>query len=180
MLRPLLEDELAAEDAIAGLRRYSLISPAADGAVAVHRLVQAVTVAQMRAELADAWRQAAAAVIEAAMARKIRSCGVAWNDFAAVLPHVQAALAVTSAGLGRVAAYLGYSGSYAAARDLQQAICRARERVLGPEHPDTLLGPRRTRQLDREGGGCGRGPGPVRSAAARARSGSWAPSTPRL
>ena len=52
VLGPLLEDELAAGDAIAALRRYSLISPPADGSVSVHRLVQAVTADQMPAELA--------------------------------------------------------------------------------------------------------------------------------
>jgi hypothetical protein len=136
-LRPLLADELAAKDAIAGLRRYSLISPAAVGAVTVHRLVQAVTVARMPTELADAWWQAAAAVIEAAIPEDPELPGT-WTDFAVLLPHAQATLPVTSAGLGRVASYLGYSGSYAAARDLQQAICGAREQVLGAEHPDTL------------------------------------------
>ena len=53
-LGPLLEDELAAGDAIAALRRYSLVTPAADGSVSVHRLVQAVTADQMPAELAEA------------------------------------------------------------------------------------------------------------------------------
>ena len=67
VLAPLLEDPLAAGDAIAALRRYSLISPAADGSVSVHRLVQAVTADQMPAELARQWRQAAAALIEAAI-----------------------------------------------------------------------------------------------------------------
>ena len=67
MLVPLLEDELAAGDAIAALRRYSLVTPAADGSVSVHRLVQAVTADQMPAELARQWRQAAAALIEAAI-----------------------------------------------------------------------------------------------------------------
>ena len=67
MLVPLLEDPLAAGDAIAALRRYSLISPPADGSVSVHRLVQAVTADQMPAELASQWRQAAAALIEAAI-----------------------------------------------------------------------------------------------------------------
>ena len=43
VLAPLLEDPLAAGDAIAALRRYSLVTPAADGSVSVHRLVQAVT-----------------------------------------------------------------------------------------------------------------------------------------
>ena len=67
MLVPLLEDPLAAGDAIAALRRYSLVTPAADGSVSVHRLVQAVTADQMPAELAGQWRQAAAALIEAAI-----------------------------------------------------------------------------------------------------------------
>ena len=64
---PLLEDPLAAGDAIAALRRYSLVTPAGDGSVSVHRLVQAVTADQMPAELARQWRQAAAALIEAAI-----------------------------------------------------------------------------------------------------------------
>ena len=53
VLVPLLEDPLAAGDAIAALRRYSLVTPAADGSVSVHRLVQAVTADQMPAELAE-------------------------------------------------------------------------------------------------------------------------------
>ena len=133
----LLEDELAARDAIVALRRYSLIIAAGDGLVSVHRLVQAVTADQMPADLADQWRQAAATLIEAAIPEDPELPST-WTDFAALLPHAQAALPVTSAGLGRVASYLGYSGSYAAARDLQQAICGAREQALGAEHPDTL------------------------------------------
>jgi hypothetical protein len=57
MLVPLLEDGLAAGDAIAALRRYSLIGPPADGSVSAHRLVQAVTAERMPAELASQWRQ---------------------------------------------------------------------------------------------------------------------------
>jgi hypothetical protein len=66
MLLPLLEDPLAAKDAIAALRRHSLISPPTAGTVSVHRLVQTVTIAQMPAGLATTWQQAAAAVIAAA------------------------------------------------------------------------------------------------------------------
>ena len=72
VLAPLLEDPLAAGDAIAALRRYSLVSPAAGGSVSVHRLVQAVTADQMPADLARQWRQAAAALIEAALSRRTR------------------------------------------------------------------------------------------------------------
>jgi hypothetical protein len=61
----LLDDTLAADDAIAALRRYSLVTPAGDGLVSVHRLVRAVTVEQMAGDLLAQWRQAAAAAIPA-------------------------------------------------------------------------------------------------------------------
>ena len=87
VLVPLLENELAAADAIAALRRYSLVSQAAgDWVVSVHRLVQAITLDQMPAGLAGAWRQAAAAVIEAAIPELPQQLGT-WPVFAALLPH---------------------------------------------------------------------------------------------
>ena len=46
---PLLGDPVAAGDAVAALRRYSLVTPAGDGMVLVHRLVQAITLAQVSA-----------------------------------------------------------------------------------------------------------------------------------
>jgi hypothetical protein len=137
VLAPLLEDRLAAGDAIAALRRYSLISPPADGSVSVHRLVQAVTADQMPAELAQAWRQAAAALIEAAIPADT-ALPETWPVCAELLPHAQAALAEDSDGMARIASYLGSSGSYAPARDLQQKVVEARDRILGPEHAQTL------------------------------------------
>ena len=137
VLAPLLEDPLAAHDAIGALRRYSLVTPAAGGSVSLHRLVQAVTADQMPAELAREWQQAAAALIEAAIPGDTGLPGT-WPICAALLPHAQAALADDSVGMARIANYLGSSGNYAAARDLQRRVLDARERVLGPEHPDTL------------------------------------------
>jgi hypothetical protein len=138
VLAPLLEDPLAAGDAIAALRRYSLISPPADGSVSVHRLVQAVTADQMPANLARQWQQAAAVLIEDAI-----PCDTAppqtWPVCAALLPHAEAALDDDSAGMARIGTYLGSSGSYAAARDLQRRVLDTQERNLGPEHPDTLI-----------------------------------------
>ena len=52
--------------------------------------------------------------------------------FAALLPHAQAALAAGSDGMERIATYLGSSGSYAAARDLQQKVLDARARCSAP------------------------------------------------
>ena len=137
VLAPLLDDGLAVKDAVAALRRYSLARPAGDGAVSVHRLVQAVTADQMPEDLARAWRQAAAAVIEAAIPDDPERPDT-WPTYAALLPHAQAALAADSIGMGRIADYLGFSGSYVTARELYRRVVEARERVLGPEHPDTL------------------------------------------
>ncbi len=137
ILMPLLEDRLAAGDAVAALRRYSLVTPAGDGLVSVHRLVQAVTIDQMPGDLAGRWRQAAATLIEAAIPADTNPPET-WPVCAALLPHARVALANHSDGMARIANYVGESGSYDAARDLERKIADAVERVLGAEHPDTL------------------------------------------
>ena len=138
VLVPLLDNRLAAGDAVAALRRYSLVTPAGDGLVSVHRLVQAVTIDQMPGDLAGQWRQAAAALIEAAIPADTDPPQT-WPVCAALLPHARVALADDSDGVARIANYLGESGSYAAARDLERKIADAVERVLGAEHPDALI-----------------------------------------
>jgi hypothetical protein len=101
-----LEDPLAASDAIAALRRYSLVITAGDGSVLVHRLVQAVTADQMPPKLRGAWQAAAAALIEAAIPAN-PSLPESWPACAALLPHAQAALRYDSYGMGQLANYLG-------------------------------------------------------------------------
>ena len=74
---PLLGDPVAVGDAVAALRRYSLVTPAGDGLVLVHRLVQAITLAQVPAERRGQWEQAAAALVEAAVPADPTARGVA-------------------------------------------------------------------------------------------------------
>jgi hypothetical protein len=138
VLAPLLDDELAAGDAVMALRRYSLARPAGDGAVSVHRLVRAVTADQMSGQLRKAWRHAATAVIEAALPGDPRQPDT-WPEFAALLPHAQAILPPSSDAMAHLASYVGFSGGYAAAREFSQAMLDERARVLGPEHRGTLL-----------------------------------------
>jgi hypothetical protein len=137
VLVPLLEDELAAGDAVAALRRYSLVRPAAGGAVSVHRLVQAVTADHMPDELRDAWRRAAAALTGAAVPAEPWIAGT-WPVYDMLLPHVQVAARDDSAAAAAIADYLGYSGNYLVARDSMARVLKARERTHGPEHLDTL------------------------------------------
>jgi len=137
LLVPLLDDELARDEAVAGLRRFSLISAPRGGLVSVHRLVQAITMAQLPPEEAEAWRRAAAVVIGAALPGDPYDPGC-WPVFAALLPHAQAGLDPASDGMDQVARYLGASGSYAAALAVQQQILHAEEETLGVEHHETL------------------------------------------
>jgi Tetratricopeptide repeat len=136
---PLLGDPIALGDAVAALRRYSLVTPAGDGLVLVHRLVQAITRAQLSPEAAGQWKQAAAALVDAAVPADARQAAH-WRTFAVLLPHARAVLNLTSGGMSRIAQYLGFSGSYLTARDMFQRIADVyRESdAHGPEHPDTL------------------------------------------
>ena len=175
VLVPLLEDPLAADDAVAALRRYSLISPPHDGPVSVHRLVQAVTLAQLPAEQAaavaagrrgpDRGRAPRRHASSRKPGRSARRC------CRTPRPH-----SPDSDGMAQIASYLGRSGNYTAARDLSRQMLEAREQDARPRAPRHPGRPRQPRLLDRDGGGCGRGPGPVRRAAARTERVS-APST---
>jgi DNA-binding CsgD family transcriptional regulator len=125
VLVPLLEDRVAADRAIAALRRYSLTSPPHDGTVSVHRLVQAVTLAQLPAGEEAQWRRAAGGLIEAALPGNAQQ-PTTWPAYAALLPHARAALTAGSDGLARVASYLGSIGSYTpfVGRSAEQAELR--------------------------------------------------------
>ena len=89
--------------------------------------------------LRQAWRAAAAAVIEAAIPADT-TLPESWVACAALLPHALAVLDPTSWGMPRIALYLRSSGSYPAARDLVQLIADAyrEDDARGPEHRDTL------------------------------------------
>ncbi len=132
-------DPVAAGDAIAALRRYSLVTPAGDGLVLVHRLVQAITRDQLPPEEAVQWRQAAAALVGAAIPADA-TVPTAWPACALLLPHAQAVLDLTSDGMSQIAMYLGQGGNNTAARDLFRLIADARiaDDAYGPDHPGTL------------------------------------------
>lgn len=133
----LLGDPVAAGDAITVLRRYSLVTPAGDGLVVAHRLVQAITRAPLSAEAADQWERAAATLVEAAIPADV-GLPAAWRACALLLPHVRIVLDLTSGGMWQIARYRGHSGSYP--RDLFQLIADAHMEsdAYGPEHPHTL------------------------------------------
>jgi hypothetical protein len=78
----------------------------------------------------------------------------------------------TLAARSSLARWTGEAGC-GGAGDRYAALLSVQERVLGPEHPDTLTARANLARLHRGGGGCGRGPRPVRCAAAGGRAGLW-------
>lgn len=137
LIEPLFADQLARRDAVAALRRYSLVTPAGIETVVVHRLVQAVTLDEIGLDQARAWREAAAALIESSIPRS-PDLPATWPTCASLLPHAQAVLAYHNPGMSRLGDYLSRRGMYSAALDLWRKIAAAKEQVLGAEHPDTL------------------------------------------
>ena len=137
LVGPPLGDPVAAGDAVAALRRYSLVTPVGDALALMHRLVQAITRYQLPADAAGQWKRAAAALVEAAVPAD-PELPTAWSACVVLLPHARAVLPLTSSGMVRIGRYLGFSGSYPAARDLLQLIADAYRDDHGPEHPETL------------------------------------------
>jgi len=136
-LGPVAADPLAAADAVAALRQYSLATPAGHGMILVHRLVQAVTLDQMPAPAADAWKGAAGLLVQAAIPDNPRQPGN-WPACAALLPHAQAALAADSHGMEQMTIYLTSRRNYEAAAGLQRARAAALEHSRGTDDPAAL------------------------------------------
>ena len=76
-------------------------------------------------------------------------------DVLGTLAHAQAVLDYSSPGTGRIATYLGTSGSYLAARDMWLRISDARAKRYGEEHVLTIIGRQEAAQWTGEAGDAG-------------------------
>jgi tetratricopeptide (TPR) repeat protein len=143
-------DELAFADALGALYGYSLAKPSGD-TLTVHRLVQAAT----RRPLPPAQRHDPINTVLRLLADDIPGDlygdPTGWARWAVLLPHITAATSHTSSHPGladaaetalylqdRAATYLLIHGQLTTATALFERTLTDYERVLGPEHPDTL------------------------------------------
>ena len=133
-LAPLLDDPLAADDAVAALRRYTLVTPAA-GWFGVGASAGASRHRWRAARRPSRGVAAGCSAIDRGRNPRRYRVAETWSVCAALLPHAQAALPASSDGIERIADFLGFSGNYGAARVLQLQIVDAREQLLGAEHP---------------------------------------------
>lgn len=146
-LRAAAGDPLALADAVAALRRYSLIRVVADG-LYVHRLLQTVVRTGLDDGAKRAWAATAVRLLSASWPSQSDSVA-AWPDCQRLLPHVLAVgdhshdLEVASAAgwlwvLHQAAVYLWSRGQNRQARPLQEYALAGLRRVLGDDHPNTL------------------------------------------
>jgi hypothetical protein len=139
-------DPLAAGDAVAALRGFSLVRVVADGLFA-HRLLQAVVRAGLDDDAERAWASAAIRLLRTGFPHE--SSEVAnWPECQRLLPHV---LTVADHGrrldlepaewlwlLHTAAVYLASRGQHRQALTLHERAVAGYGLALGEDHPDTL------------------------------------------
>ncbi len=131
-------DQVQVEQALAALLVYSMIDQAPGRRhLSVHRLVQAVTRAQLTQTEQDQDRATAAALLTQALPDNPRAI-TSWPAVAELLPHALHLLPPDSAPMSVVLDYLHASGDFRAARDLGRARATALHHRHGPHHPATL------------------------------------------
>jgi tetratricopeptide (TPR) repeat protein len=142
-LRVAIGDEIALDDALGQLDRFSLLaySPASR-AYSMHRLVQRAAL-DRTAEGQSEWAQSAISAAESAFREVVFS---SWPQCERLLPHARAALGGLAddamylpAGrlANRCGIYLCERGDYAAAEQMQRRALTILERTLGSEDDET-------------------------------------------
>jgi tetratricopeptide (TPR) repeat protein len=141
-----MRDQLGLQQALGGLRRYSLAA-VTDQTISVHRLVQAVIRHELNDYQTREWAQAAVALMLAGLPGAGNVA--AWPAAPQLLAHALAAsghaeqldtaFEQNTILLTLAAAYLSGWGENAQAKALSERVLRMRLARLGPNHPETAL-----------------------------------------
>lgn len=142
-----LKEDLEFDDAIAALRRYSLVERVGDS-LSVHRLVQAVARDRMEKSDRRVWAASAAGVISKFFpydSDDVRT----WGECVRLLPHSttaaahceaeEAGLEFAAVLLSQSAIYLRARADFAGARALNERALKIHVASYGPEHPTVAI-----------------------------------------
>lgn len=132
-------DDLDINEALAVLASYSMITLLGEDTVSVHRVVQSVTLARLTPDQRAEVRRLAADLLDAALPEAADD-SANWPTYAQLLPHVRVALPPESLAMAKVVRYLGASGDYSTAIELQRLHHSALCKTYGSEHPFALAG----------------------------------------
>jgi tetratricopeptide (TPR) repeat protein len=148
-LRETMKDQVALDDAVVALRRYSLVEALDDQTLSVHRLVQAVLQDRLSLDQHRAWAEAAVHVVAAALPDEGHDPQT-WPAWERILPH---ALAVIQHGNdvgltdlavarlnGRVGVHLAARGRPEEAHPMLEHALALSEGELGRDHVDQAIG----------------------------------------
>jgi tetratricopeptide (TPR) repeat protein len=153
-----LRGELARDEAIGALKRFSLIQAEKD-VLTVHRLVQAVTRDGLDATTARTHAGTAVRLVNAALPDSPEE-HTNWPATGALLPHAlamteaaerfEAGLEMVAEVLNEIAIYHHARAAYAEAESLYQRSFAIREKLLGPHHPNVAQSLNNLTRLYRE------------------------------
>jgi tetratricopeptide (TPR) repeat protein len=139
-------DPLALGDAVAALRRYSLVRVVADG-LFVHRLLQTVIRTALNADAERVWGAAAVRLARAGFPNDTNEVAT-WPDCERLLRHALTAaehgqrldleLEACSSMLNDAGVYLRSRGQFQLARELHEQALQSSRRGLGAHHLATL------------------------------------------
>ncbi len=145
-LRAAAGDALGFDDAVAAIRRYSLIETGGDSTLSLHRLVQAVIRDRLGEEGRKQWAEAAVKVVNKAFPFESDDVRT-WKECDRLLPHAVAATDFAEPlGVGMVAAarlinHMGmYSwgrAEYALAKAAYERALAIFRKFLGDDHRNT-------------------------------------------
>jgi tetratricopeptide (TPR) repeat protein len=151
-------DPLALADAVAALRRHSLVRIIGES-LSVHRLLQTVVRATMDLETERKWAGTAIRMLRAQFP-PLSGTVATWTECERLLPHVLAATAharrlelepaACAWLLHRTAVYLSSRGQYRQALHHHMRALTDRRRLFGGDHPDTLESVNDTAEARRE------------------------------
>jgi hypothetical protein len=138
-----VNDTLGLDDAIAALRRYSLVE-AQDSSLSVHRLVQAVVRDRLSPHEHAVWSEIAVRVVYEGLAADLEEAGSGAPDRGRFLPHVHPAAdhaeaagvarEVTEQLLIRAARFQLETGAFVASKELLEKARLIAESIHGPDH----------------------------------------------
>jgi len=138
-------DPLAFDEAVAALRRYSLLEVGGD-ALSVHRLVQAVARDRLAEDGRRMWAEAAARLVNDAFPSGIQTDVQVWPECARLLPHalaaaghaeaLEVALETTGRLLNEAGLYLKERAEFVEAKAVHERALAIGEAAFGPNHPN--------------------------------------------
>jgi tetratricopeptide (TPR) repeat protein len=144
-LASIVKNDVKMDQALASLRRYSLIAFSGDGFF-IHRMVQAATQDRMGEEDRKKWAEAAVRLIDDTFPKDHLDNPQSWASCSLLLPHALAAaghseglgvgLEATSRLLNEVGLYLRTRGEFDEAKTALQRALKIDEQVYGPDHPN--------------------------------------------